>query len=598
MSETIYNANLNFTPPLAVNSFISTKTPGNVAVCLSGGGSRSMVASMGQLLALETLQSNNASLLSQSMMLTSVSGSSWAAVPFVFLPSSTTDSTFLNGPYTTPGSLTVNGIATLPNGCIASGITDGFSLPDLAAEAFVLYQLGAPANMLWNILIGVTFLFSYGLFQSTAFLPTIYFTYDQDTEGAIKSDNSGNQLATETPNMVAQVSGQTRPYFLCMMGMTVPNNGSLVPVQATPFFTGIVGSPNVEDVNQRLVGGGGVTSFGFNSVPTSLNATSASLTQSRQWTLGDITGTSGAAFAHLLTQYFADFAARPPQFAAALSSNRDRILDRVTRLGLDVERAATIIDNALSAAVSGDLVTHQANLDFDPDAIVPSYQYWSPAHSTANETVNNSFFDDGGSLDNTGIASTLAYSDVQNVIAFINSETLLTKDSNSVIVVDQMIPPLFGYQPYDETLGYVLYTKPLVKPENASYANNQVFASSDFQPLLNGLWAASGSGTYQTSPIFSQSLTTLVNSWFGVAANQSVKVLWVYLENTLSWSRELSSQSSNDVSAIESGLVTTMNFPHYSTMDTELTATEIQLLANLTAWTVMNNAAAFQSLYS
>jgi len=88
---------------------------------------------------------------------------------------------------------------TLTNGCVASGITDGFSLPDLAAEAFVLYQLGAPANMLWNILIGVTFLYSYGLFKSTDLLPTTYFTYDQDTEGGIKSDNSGNQLANETP---------------------------------------------------------------------------------------------------------------------------------------------------------------------------------------------------------------------------------------------------------------------------------------------------------------------------------------------------------------------------------------------------------------
>jgi len=184
------------------------------------------------------------------------------------------------------------------------------------------------------------------------------------------------------------------------------------------------------------------------------------------------------------------------------------------------------------------------------------------------------------------------------VIAFINSETPLTKDAHSVIVVDQMIPPLFGYQPYDDTVGYVPYTKPLVKRDNASYANNQIFASEDFQDLLNGLWAASGSGTYQNSPIFSQSLTTQANNWFGVAGNAQVTVLWVYLENTLSWSRQLSSTSANNVLAIESGLVTTMNFPHYSTKDTELSAPEIQLLANLAAWTVMNNAATFQSLYS
>jgi len=594
MSETTYNANLNF-PPVEISSFIPTETPGNVAVCLSGGGSRAMVAGMGQLLALETVLNNGASLLSQTKMLVSVSGSSWVAVPFTFLPSSTTDEAFLNGPYTAPGSLTPNSLLTLTNGCVAAGITDGFKLTDLAVEAFVLYKLGAPANMLWNILIGATFLYPYGLLQSTAFLPTTYFTYDQATEAAIKSDNSSNQLATESPNMVAQVTGQTRPYYVCMMGMTVPHDVSLVPVQATPFFTGIVGSPGVTDVNGRLVGGGGVTSFGFSSAPTSLSGNSVSLTQTRQWTLGDIAGTSGAAFAHLLTDFVADFAARPPQFAAALSSNRDKILDRVTRLGLDVERAVSVIENAVLAAISGDLATHQANFDFDPDAIVPSYQYWSPAHSTANETVNPSFFDDGGSLDNTGVASALSYSEIQNVIAFIDSETPLIKDSNSVIVVDQMIPPLFGYQPYDAKQGYVPFTQPLVKAENASYANNQVFASEQFQVLLNGLWEASGSGSYLNSPIFKQSLTTQKNSWFGVAGNANVTVLWVYLENTLSWSRQLQP----DVSSIESELVSPpTNFPHYNTMDTELTVTEIQLLANLAAWTVVNNAATFQSLYA
>jgi hypothetical protein len=282
------------------------------------------------------------------------------------------------------------------------------------------------------------------------------------------------------------------------------------------------------------------------------------------------------------------------RFAAALSLNRDSILRHVTLLGLDRDRAAATIDNAVSAVARGDIATHQAILSFDPQAIVPSYQYWSPVDSTGNEPVNPSFFADGGSLDNTGVASVLAYSDIENVIAFINSETALTQDSNSVIVVDQMIPPLFGYQPYHETKGYVLYSQPLVKPENANFANNQIFASDQFENLLAGLWAASGKGTYLNSPIFKQPLTTLAKSWFGVAGNTKVTVLWVYLENTVSWSNELSTE----VSQIESELVTTMKFPHYSTVDTQLNPNEIQLLANLAAWTVINNAATFQSMYA
>lgn len=596
MPEPIYNANLILISSPAVSSFIPTETPGNVAVCVSGGGSRSMVAGMGQLLALETLRNENASLLSQTRLLSTVSGGSWVGVPFVFLPSGTSDEAFLGGPYMPPGSLTKSGISTLPEGCIASNITADFSIEFLAVLAVILHHGGIPDNMLWQVIMGIHFLRPYGLFQQTDGLPTTYFTYDSDAMHGIQSDNNGNPLATETPNMVAQVTGQTRPYYLCMTAMNVPHNAALVPVQCTPFFTGIV-PRGPKDVNGRNVGGGGVTSFAFNSAPTSLSGNDVSIKQSRQWTLADILGASGAAFADLLIQHFKDFAAHPPRFAAALSLNRDSILRHVAHLGLDLDRAATVIDNGVSAVVRGDIATHQAILDFDPQAIVPSYQYWSPVDSTPNEHVNPSLFADGGSLDNTGLASVLTYSDIDNLIAFINSETPLTKDSNSVIVVDQMIPPLFGYQPYDEAQGYVPYSpnQPLVKSDNANYANNQIFASDQFEILLAGLWAASGNGKYLNSPIFKQTLTTRTNNWFGVVANRTVTVLWVYLENTVKWSNELT----KEVSLIESGLVSgKMKFPHYSTADTELSPTEIQLLANLAAWTVINNSATFQSMYA
>ena len=52
--------------PLTVSQFIASPKPGNVAVCLSGGGSRALSAGMGQLNALQTLQlTPNATLLSQ-----------------------------------------------------------------------------------------------------------------------------------------------------------------------------------------------------------------------------------------------------------------------------------------------------------------------------------------------------------------------------------------------------------------------------------------------------------------------------------------------------------------------------------------------------
>jgi hypothetical protein len=604
-SADTYTADFVLTPPLAVRSFIPTAKPGDVAVCLSGGGSRAMTAGMGQLLALETLLGGTTSLLSQTKMLSTVSGGSWVGVPFTFLPSGTTDPVFLGGPYIDPASLTVEGISGIGAGCVASGITSHFTLLDLAAWAWFLHEFdGVPDDMLWQVLIGSTFLHPYDLFEPAEHhLPDSYFAYDQNAVAAIQKANAGTSLATETAHVVAQVSGQSRPYLLCNMSMSLPNPRSpdkpdpiLVPVQSTPFFTGIFSSPGVADVNGRLVGGGGVSSFAFNSAPAAVSGSTVSIEQPRQWSLVDIIGTSSAAFAAFLISHFEDFKERPPHFAAALLSNREEILRRVALLGRDVDRAAHIIDDAIAAVFRGDLLTHRANFNFDFTAIVPSYQYWSPRDATGGETVNPSLFADGGSLDNTGIASALAYSDIKNVITFMNSVTPIKQqkvNQKPVIVVDDMVPPLFGYQPFSKKKGYVSYSEGLVHSGNAAFANNQIFPSDQFEDLLQGLWSASGSGTYLNSPIFKQSLTTVANGWFGVGS-RSVTVLWVYLENTVAWSKELATA----VRRIESKLVTHKKFPHYNTfLDTELTPNEIHLLANLTAWTVISHAEVFQAMY-
>ena len=78
-------------PPLTVNRFTAAQTPGNVAVCLSGGGSRALSAGMGQLKGLAAVRlTPDAPLLSRVKALSTVSGGSWVGVPFVYLPASST----------------------------------------------------------------------------------------------------------------------------------------------------------------------------------------------------------------------------------------------------------------------------------------------------------------------------------------------------------------------------------------------------------------------------------------------------------------------------------------------------------------------------
>ena len=183
--------------------------------------------------------------------------------------------------------------------------------------------------------------------------------------------------------------------------------------------------------------------------------------------------------------------------------------------------------SALLAHATGDLDRISAAASALSD-LVPGYRYWPVAKPPVGSTINPTTFADGGSLENSGIAAILAYGDIDNIIAFTNTSTPIIKDSSGIIVVDDSLPPLFGYQPYVAGSGYVLY-QGASNPSNPLFQNSRVFPSLEFQFLLDNLWSASGGGSYQNAPMYSQPLTSVANPWFGVAANRNVTVLWVYL---------------------------------------------------------------------
>ena len=57
------------------------------------------------------------------------------------------------------------------------------------------------------------------------------------------------------------------------------------------------------------------------------------------------------------------------------------------------------------------------------------------------------------------------------------------------------------------------------------------------QPLLQGLWAASGSGSYAHPAIFPQRLVVRPNTWFSVTFAREVSVIWSYLNFVLNGRR-------------------------------------------------------------
>jgi hypothetical protein len=620
--------------PLTVGQFVPelAETPGNVGICLSGGGSRALSAGMGQLRGLSALELNGASLLSQTKAVSTVSGGSWLGVTFEFLTSGTSDADYLNEyvadqsqlvPTAEPGHPVSEILDELPEGNIGATIdSDLFSVPALAAEALFLYKYArTPPSFLWQAVIGLHILAPYGLYELdllNGLLPTSLFSWDQASLDEVTGPNP--PLAGETAHLIASGAGRTRrPFLICNMGMFLSEPGTpiqfLAPVQSTGFLTGIVGSPTGTDANGRTPGGGGVTSFAFSSNPTAVAGTGVTVSQSRQLAIVDIVGTSSAAFADVLQNQLAIWEQDPGQLLELLEEIAEDIWawlrEHLGDAGLLMARAFEASPPRLTTVE--DLASLKADLAALQD-LIPRFQYWPVADVQPYPRTNPTRFADGGNFENSGVNAMLSYTDIDNVIAFLNSSTAIAAGAfgmidaagNEVpgtkIIITSDIPPLFGYQPYNPRKGYVLYQGD-PNPLFPQGKNSQVFESSLLAEVIQGLWEASGSGANSASAIYKQTLEVRDNPWFGIKKDpetgpRTVNVLWVYPNRAQEWFDELNPSVQALLAPFDDP--TTLNyFPHYSTLETDLTATQINLLANFTAWMVAaeENSEAFLEMY-
>ena len=631
MTTPSLSASVVATPPLTIDQlYTPASTPGNVGLCLSGGGTRACSAGMGQLRALATIQANGTSLLSQIKALSTVSGGSWLGVPYQYMPASgPTDSAYLGTYDANQGSLTVTDLATLPAGNAGNPMTSFlFSLEGIAGTALLLYELflesspdnPLPESMLWQMVMGLNILDSYGLFDINldGGQPKDTFSATAASLQAITRANSS--LASETAYLFAdQVdpSRMQRPLHICNMSMFVDVEGIpfklLVPVQSNGVVTGIVGAPaGAKDANNHSVGGGGVESFAFNSTFVSQSAGTATVTQTRRWSLTDIMGTSSAAFAETVQNQIAQWKADPFQFLKWLWEEGEAIwkwIEKHIPTELHDMAHALVARGQLGATAIPSISLPPIHFP-DIDKLIPAYPSWSVGSAAANPNPNT--FADGGSLENNGLASLLAFGGIDSVIACVNSEIPMTAGTAGIpdgnggwvpgtqVVVDSSVPPLFGYQPYDDKEGYVLYSTGGI-PENQIFGNSQVFASTEFAGFLTGLWAAAGSAAPAAQPaILSQSLTVQANTWFGVpAGSKPITIVWVYLNYASNWAALFANNP--PVQQLIGSEVSANDFPHYDTLSTQLSATQINLMAHFTSWSLVSTDQAsgvFSSLFA
>lgn len=639
---------------LRVDQFVTPPpTPGNVGVCLSGGGSRAMTAGMGQLRALKRLELNGKSLLEQTRALSTVSGGSWMGQTFTYLSGSTTDDALLNRyvedparlvPSSTPGHSQAETLNELPEGNLGRAIGSRlFSPAGLAVSALLLQKLfKAPPNMLWQTLVGTNILKPYGLYTPSRHrAPDSLFSFDQKIlKQEVLQPNPGLEEDQKAVHLVAAGPGRCRrPFAICNMAMFLDDGDGgfhyLAPVQSTPFITGIPGRPEGMDANGRRPGGGGVSSFGFASEPDGTDGGLVKVEQNRQWALTDSIGTSSAFFAETMQNLFAAWSLNIDGFFADIDDVADELGDWLGSVLSDLGIAGKITElltDGIAEATQGARSDRRERLekvfdsvgldrgklaegfrDLSLHALIPSYGYWPVDDPSPVSHFKDTKFADGGNLENTGIGGLLAYEDIDNLIAFVNTSTPMTTGDSGVfdrdgkelpgtrVVVDSQIPPLFGYQPWRKGEGYRLYEGDAA-PVDPEMRHNRVFPPESFSELLRGLWERSGNaaqpGSNRHAALCRQRLEVQPNPWFGIKGGKPVGVLWVYNNRVRDWHDALSPA----VQAILGDFKdpdSFKGFPNYSTFDTRLDPTEVNLLASLSAWVVAadENADLFLTMY-
>ena len=224
------------------------KDRASFGVAFSGGGTRSATASLGELRALTDL-----GWLRQARHISSNSGSSWAVVPYIYLPKNIEEKNFL-GDYVRPEELDDQQLSPATGNPFAMGtaIHNASTIDEILA-------LGR-GDEAYSDIVGSIFLDPFGLHDNEKF-----FTFHQ---GALEEIIAGNP--TLGRDDFYTVEREDRPYLIVTGTMLAEQLSEdpqdYFPIEMTPLYSGIRGRFLFEkDGETVLVGGGYVESFGYDS---------------------------------------------------------------------------------------------------------------------------------------------------------------------------------------------------------------------------------------------------------------------------------------------------------------------------------------------
>ncbi|MDA1093379.1 MAG: hypothetical protein O3A25_08970 [Acidobacteria bacterium] len=255
------------------------------AVCFSGGGTRSMVATIGQLRGLVALGA-----LDQIGYLSCVSGSAWAAVPFLYAR----DGRERLGRVTPPDALTLEHLNRIAPGSLLEPVTTSFRGRFLALDG----DPAVPPDQAWCRAVGETFLAPHGLYDADRPVPF------GPALGSLRTPLD----PVDSPEASCACHRPARAHPFPVVHATLnwpegrPDGHHLLPFEYTPLY---VGAPGRRDLSERsgavrTLGGTYLEPHGVNGEPAGCPERADGrvdlVPAARPYTLADMIGASSALY--------------------------------------------------------------------------------------------------------------------------------------------------------------------------------------------------------------------------------------------------------------------------------------------------------------
>lgn len=512
----------------------------NVGVCLSGGGMRSYVASLGILRALHDLD-----LLRHVRYLVGVSGGAWATAAFTFAQDSSVPDSELLGDVWQPEDITLDGLANIRSDS-ARAVATHFTRK-IWHEVLKALLLQVKVDEVWEMALSAAFLEPRGVPHDSLF------TWDVRTASEAITRNPS--LRNRTWVYPKSTKLRPRPFPIVLTGLFGPVDLETFPllrreyvqIEVTPLYVGRPFTSNItyskiEHLklrNQTILVGGFVEPFAYDGAPPS-SGLNASSQEGLLWV--------------------------PPPSARGFPLAR-----AIAQSSFNPAAAITDTIPGLSRLV-GDRIS-----------------YWSPSAEHPEEHIMD--VGDGGDVENNGLMAMLRRK-VKRVVLFVNTFVPLVPRSfwdpekrlPTSSDIDSDLPAYFG----------IFTDSPFTRDWN--YRNNHVFQQQQFAAFAKALQDSQAAGT---GVVATARFTTVENSLWGIRSGFEVDVTVVYLSRLLSWEKRLNSSLKHLIvpegpnATIDPSILRQhgpfKSFPNYPTSELDLSAERANLLASLTWFSVYSN---------